>query len=154
MCGMHAYSEERRVGVTGGDRTKTIYPLTSPRFFLGLSVVVQHTLGPFVPALISDEVLDHGLGGLIFTPAISVSFFFLLSGYVLSLVYLRPGQRVEKRRFFAARFARVYPLFLLTLVLDTPKLLMERAATQGKMVALTKTAITFAAHLVMLHAWW
>lgn len=42
-----------------------------------------------------------------------VELFFVLSGFVLSLSYLKPGG-VNWRKFFVARFARVYPLHLVT----------------------------------------
>jgi peptidoglycan/LPS O-acetylase OafA/YrhL len=54
----------------------------------------------------------------------SVSFFFLLSGYVLGLVYLREGKSVDLRKFFSARFARLYPLYLVVMTLSVPELLL------------------------------
>jgi peptidoglycan/LPS O-acetylase OafA/YrhL len=136
---------------------KKIGPLTSIRFFLAFQVAVRHTLGTFMPGV--DTTAAAGtLRGLLWrhivAPSFSVSFFFLLSGYVLALVYLRDGQDVAKGRFFAARFARVYPLYLVTLLWDTPGLLANRVARLGWATALGKTAATFAAHLVMLQAWY
>ncbi len=46
-----------------------------------------------------------------------VGFFILLSGFILSYNYAdRPGG-VDKRHFWRARFARLYPIYLLSLVL-------------------------------------
>jgi peptidoglycan/LPS O-acetylase OafA/YrhL len=84
---------------------------------------------------------------------ISVSFFFLLSGYVLPMVYLRDGGPVNKRNFYAARFARVYPLFLVTLMADAPYVLWSRAHQFGWSSAIPRTVATLAAHLLMLQAW-
>jgi peptidoglycan/LPS O-acetylase OafA/YrhL len=42
-----------------------------------------------------------------------VELFFVLSGFVMSMNYLRP-EGVNWRAFFAARFGRVYPLFIMT----------------------------------------
>ena len=50
---------------------------------------------------------------------VSASFFFFLSGYVLSCVYLHNVQIVDKSNFFAARFARLYPLYFVVLVLNS-----------------------------------
>jgi hypothetical protein len=50
-----------------------------------------------------------------------VSFFFVLSGFILAYSYLgqlRLGG--EKRRFWEARFSRIYPVYLLSLLIDWP----------------------------------
>lgn len=53
-----------------------------------------------------------GIGGL------GVSFFFFLSGVVMVTAYPNPMvSSVEKKKFFVARFARIYPLAALTAVL-------------------------------------
>ena len=53
-----------------------------------------------------------------------VGFFFLISGFVLAYNYAdRP--RLEKRRFYLARLARVYPTYLLVLLLSLPFLGVE-----------------------------
>ncbi len=80
---------------TAFQRTKKIYPLTSVRFFGAFLVVFHHTVQSFLPAF-SDRLLretprSFSTTLLLFMP-VSVSFFFLLSGYVLSVVYLREGK--------------------------------------------------------------
>ena len=45
----------------------------------------------------------------------AVDLFFILSGFVLNHVYLQTGP-VAWRNYFVARFARIYPLFLATLM--------------------------------------
>ncbi len=84
---------------------------------------------------------------------VSVSFFFLLSGYVLSFVYLHNVQAVNKSHFFAARFARLYPLYFVVLVLDTPELLVTEVQRYGMKIGLRKTAEIFAANVVMVQVW-
>ena len=44
-----------------------------------------------------------------------VDFFFLISGYVFSYVYLLDKTNINFKNFFVNRFARLYPLHLLTL---------------------------------------
>jgi peptidoglycan/LPS O-acetylase OafA/YrhL len=136
--------------------TKRVDALTSIRFLLALQVVVRHTLSTFVPG-VNERAAGSTLYGFLWrqivTPSFSVSFFFLLSGYVLALVYLREGREVEKRRFLAARIARIFPLYVVTLVWDGFFLLSERLAHDGWVTALGKTAVTFGADLAMLQAW-
>ncbi len=57
-----------------------------------------------------------------------VGFFFLISGFVLAYNYAdRPT--LSKRKFYVARLSRVYPTYLLTLVLSIPFLVIaERPA--------------------------
>jgi peptidoglycan/LPS O-acetylase OafA/YrhL len=81
-----------------------IHALTSIRFFAALYVVICHTLRSYVPFLWNDGVWGRAIG----LGYISVSFFFALSGYILAFVYLRRGASVSPRKFFKARFARIY----------------------------------------------
>jgi peptidoglycan/LPS O-acetylase OafA/YrhL len=53
-----------------------------------------------------------------------VGFFFLISGFILAYNYAdRP--MLSKRAFYLARFARIYPVYLLVLVFSIPFLLQE-----------------------------
>ncbi len=136
------------VSIAGHSANK-IHPLTSLRFFAAQLVVFYHTLYVVFPGF-------HGLGFVAATVRlgyVSVSFFFFLSGYILSVVYLHESNGIDRHKFWVSRFARIYPLFYITLVLDTPILLMQRVASYGLRMGLGKTAITFAANTVMLQAW-
>jgi peptidoglycan/LPS O-acetylase OafA/YrhL len=126
-----------------------IHALTSLRFFAALFVVLYHATWSFLPWVKHEDPV----GKVVSLGYISVSFFFLLSGYILAVVYLRRGGPVPVRSFYRARFARVYPLFFLTLVLDTPVLFLSRLATYGMKSALLKTGVSFAGNAVMLQAW-
>lgn len=60
------------------------------------------------------NLLDRGFLG--------VTFFFVLSGYILSLNYLekfRSGT-ADLKSFFVARFARIYPLYIASVILCVP----------------------------------
>jgi peptidoglycan/LPS O-acetylase OafA/YrhL len=136
--------------------SKKIHPLTSVRFFAAFLVVFHHSVRTFLPIFSSREA--HGtpndFAGIVSLAfPVSVSFFFLLSGYVLSFVYLHDGQAFDKTSFFAARFARLYPLYFVTLALDTPELLAAEVQRYGMKIGLTKTAEIFAANVVMLQVW-
>lgn len=131
------------------NRPEKIHALTSMRFFAAFYVVLFHTLGQAFGPQIAGTWIER------FTALgyIAVSFFFLLSGYILAVVYLRDGVEVRKRSFYVARFARIYPLFLVTLLADVPYAIAIRANAWGMHKALIKTSITLGAHLLMLQAW-
>jgi peptidoglycan/LPS O-acetylase OafA/YrhL len=99
----------------GTPSRRTALPaLTGVRFFAAFYVVLSHSL-PWVatrfripgPAKI---FLSNGY--------LAVAMFFLLSGFILAYTY--DGQIAGSRnraRFWEARFARIYPVYLLSLVL-------------------------------------
>jgi peptidoglycan/LPS O-acetylase OafA/YrhL len=128
--------------------TRKILPLTSLRFFAALFVIMFHTT-PSI--LLVDNPLP--VASIIKFGFTAVGFFFTLSGYILAIVYLSKGSVVNHRRFWLSRFARVYPLFVLTLIIDAPNLLLSRIATYGTRIAVAKTGITFLANLAMLQSW-
>lgn len=79
--------------------------LTSLRFFAALGVVLLHTAQAF-PAFTGAEAL-FTVGQL------GVTFFFVLSGFVLTWTH-RSGDKA--RGFYGRRFARVWPLHAVTAV--------------------------------------
>lgn len=123
-----------------------VHALTSLRFFAALWVVLYHSFQwNREGSNLLSHVLDMG--------AASVSFFFFLSGYILSFVYLQNRQAVDRRRFYVARFARIYPLFVATMLCSVPFLLAERIGKYGVAAAIEKTAVTLMGNLLMLQAW-
>ena len=96
-----------------------ILPLTSVRFFAALYVMLFHTV-PGIPS----HTGQHGMvSRTLALGYVGVSFFFLLSGFILAVVYLRNNPTVDKRKFYLARFARIYPLYLTAILLDFPHFL-------------------------------
>ncbi len=95
-----------------------IRPLTSLRFFAAFWVVAYHYLTPALRA--------HDAPGWLVTFSaagfVGVPVFFVLSGFVLAYNYggqdLR--QPAARRSFWAARFARVYPLYIVAFLLSVP----------------------------------
>ena len=87
----------------------TLLPLTSLRFVAALLVFSWHC----VPTRRVSAMFSFGY--------IGVAFFFLLSGFILTYTYheaFRERLRLDAiRAFYAARFARVYPLHLATMPL-------------------------------------
>src|SRR5260370_6407765 len=49
---------------------------------------------------------------------VGVSFFFVLSGFIL--VYTYAGREIDNRDFYRARFARIYPAYLFSLLISLP----------------------------------
>lgn len=125
-----------------------VMPLTSLRFLAAFYVLLYHTWhGPFPGG--------HGwLNTLIDAGHVSVSFFFTLSGYILTLVYLSQGRPVDRRRFWVARVARIYPVFLLTMLLDVPFAVLNRLDHLTLQGALVKVTGGFVEESLMLQAWW
>ena len=93
--------------------------------------------------------MDRGL----FSFTTSVSFFFLLSGYVLARVYLRKDDVIDTSSFWAARFARIYPLYFVVLTIDSQQLLGAEVQKHGLASGLVKTSKIFVANALMMQAW-
>ncbi len=90
----------------------TLPALTALRFFAALLVVLHH----YSPA---KSFLPPALTSLGMS---AVSFFFVLSGFILTYHYTAPasGLIVARRTFFVARLARLMPSYLLALAVVTP----------------------------------
>ena len=86
--------------------------LTSLRFFAALHVVFFHFLAF---KIVSSE---GWLGQISSIGYVGVSFFFVLSGFIL--VYTYAGRDTQARDFWRARFARIYPAFAFSLLLTGP----------------------------------
>ena len=80
-----------------------IYTLTSLRFFAAAFIVVGH--GGNLPGFEPFRFLGFNLNN-------AVSFFFVLSGFILSFSYYNMDVKKEFRSFIIARFSRVYPAHL------------------------------------------
>jgi peptidoglycan/LPS O-acetylase OafA/YrhL len=95
-----------------------IKPLTSLRFFFAFMVFLSHIkmINPTNPFLLFlyDSFFSEGYLG--------VSFFFILSGFILALNYNSKivNEITSYKEFWVARFARIYPLHFLTFLLAFP----------------------------------
>ncbi len=124
--------------------------LTSLRFFAAFAVVVLHyreLLGPLPPMVLKAMIGgQHG-----------VTFFFVLSGFILTYNYhgwfTQGVQDKPFWRFQRLRFARIYPIYLVGLLLDTPWHLIERWQV-GQLAASGHTYFaSWLLNLVGLQAW-
>jgi peptidoglycan/LPS O-acetylase OafA/YrhL len=86
------------------------------------------TLLRFLAALWVMSFHINGMGGFRWAPLwvqglagrgyVAVTFFFMLSGFIL--VYTYGGKDIDLKRFWNARLARLYPVYLLSLILAGP----------------------------------
>jgi peptidoglycan/LPS O-acetylase OafA/YrhL len=92
--------------------------LTSLRFFAAFYVLVYHSGGP---ALVASGRLPEFAVNFLSNGYLGVQFFFVLSGFILTYVYYgKIHSAADAANFGWARFARVYPVYALALVLALP----------------------------------
>ena len=121
-----------------GPFPRKLEALTSLRFFAAALIVVQHSRGSFgLPEQWGEPFMfDQG-----------VSFFFVLSGFILAYVY--PSlETFGRRRFILARIARVWPAHVAALILF---LLLLPAAPRNLWSGHSLRILM--ANLFMVHAW-
>ena len=122
-----AHSKSRPVGqnMPGGANTppKVRHPrrplpaLTGVRFFAAFHVVLGHSL----PWLDRHFILPLPLRIFLSNGYLAVALFFLISGFILAYTYEDQIVTARNRvQFFEARFARIYPVYLLSLILAYP----------------------------------
>jgi peptidoglycan/LPS O-acetylase OafA/YrhL len=96
-----------------------IKPLTSLRFFFALAVFFTH----IKIAISSENIFLNNLYSAVFAEGyVGVSFFFILSGFVLSYSYRGRiiNKSITKKEFILSRIIRIYPLHFITLFLALP----------------------------------
>jgi peptidoglycan/LPS O-acetylase OafA/YrhL len=101
-----------------GTKREFFPQLTSVRFFAALIVILYHydkEFMPFLPVPLQNFI-GHGYVG--------VSFFFVLSGFILAANYYDRllNKTVSKADFWWARFSRIYPLYMLSILVVLPRL--------------------------------
>lgn len=119
--------------------------LTFTRFIAALAVVLFH---------IGANRLGHdSLPGSLFRVLNSaVSYFFVLSGFILVVSNVRQGQlptHLGKVSFWRNRFARIYPLYLAALILT-----VGLGVLTGIVKLTTVSTGAAVASAVLLQAWW
>lgn len=113
--------------------------LTSLRFFAAVMIVVNHTLGGFGLDPHSFFAVPLAQG---------VSFFFVLSGFILTHVYQNLGAGKPFLLFLCARIARIWPVFFFSVCLMyivSPKSMLATSATT--------TALVWISQALLVHGW-
>jgi peptidoglycan/LPS O-acetylase OafA/YrhL len=119
--------------------------LTGLRFAAALGILLYHHGGPLVAGL-PGWVERVRTGGYVW-----VGLFYVLSGFVLAWAYPDPMGPAERRSFYVARFARLYPAYVLAFALIAP-FAVERWQGGGP-VAMAKAAVVATACLLLVQAW-
>lgn len=91
-----------------------IEQLTFTRYVAALTVVFFHYGMTVFPVNVP------GVGAVLAAGPIAVSYFYVLSGFIMAIAYYRPEQPQHAfaiRRYWWARIARIYPVYLLALLL-------------------------------------
>ena len=116
-----------------------INQITFTRFIAALTVVFFHYGSHAFPATLSwlTESVTAG--------PIAVNYFYVLSGFIMAIAYYQPhaAKPLNKRKYWIARFARIYPVYLVAL------LLMAVASSRE----LVDNPLALPLHLSMLQAW-
>ncbi|RXH58460.1 acyltransferase family protein [Granulicella sibirica] len=94
----------------GVSRLPNLKALTSIRFFAALYVALYHLVRPFS--------LWGIFAGFMASGYVGVSFFFMLSGFILTYSHAREYESGKGNavKFWVARFARVYPVYLISML--------------------------------------
>jgi peptidoglycan/LPS O-acetylase OafA/YrhL len=98
-------------GTMNRQNRTTMRSLTGIRFFAALYVVVYHLFGPQFPHKVWP------IRNFVLSGHIGVSFFFILSGFVITYQYsCRIDGAADRKSFFWAPFARIYPTYIIALL--------------------------------------
>ncbi len=121
--------------------------LTSLRFFAAFHVVIFHfqAMQIFIGPAWFQKLSSIGYAG--------VSFFFVLSGFIL--VYTYAGQPMILKNFWRARFARIYPAYAFSLLVTAPFFFFGVLTMNIPFFAWAKAHLKLASALVLslLQAW-
>jgi peptidoglycan/LPS O-acetylase OafA/YrhL len=108
--------------------------LTGLRFLGAFHVVLYH----YAPRIRGFRAhAPVWLQNFLATGSVAVDLFFVLSGFILVYNYVGSAGvlRVSKREFWSARFARVYPIYLIGFLLFTPFALVKYAGAPASVAA-------------------
>ena len=132
----------------GGTTGETRLPkLTSLRFFAAFWVLAFHAIPRRDPPRWLDAFWSVGWLG--------VTFFFVLSGFILTYTYGRRGGAIDRRAFWVARVARVYPLYLFAMLFAVPQLVHDVMRSRAGASPIDSHALAgvVAASVSMTQAW-
>jgi peptidoglycan/LPS O-acetylase OafA/YrhL len=125
---------------------KNLLPaLTGVRYLLAVHVVLFH----FSPAF---AALPKAVGNFIGSGYVAVPMFFVLSGFVVTYTYAGRGllSATSRRKFWIARVARIYPLYLLAFLITASFALAPRPEEAAVRIFNPVAAV---AQVFTLHTW-
>ncbi len=92
---------------------KRLDQLTFTRFIAIIVVLFFHGGG----GVYLKAIDFFPLSPILVSATTSVTYLYVLSGFVMSLVNYRPGEKFNVGKYWTARFLRLYPLYLLSFIL-------------------------------------
>lgn len=93
------------------DKLIQLNKLTSLRYFAALYVIAFHYFDVFVGVnSFIEMIIHHGY--------VAVSFFFILSGYILTYNYLSYAGNINYKQFLKKRFIKLYPAYITALIIS------------------------------------
>jgi len=126
-------------------RTAPLPALTGLRFLLALWVILDHLTGPGMMLDASARALPYPVYALIRGGYLAVTTFFVLSGFVLARSYADTRWNGRSLlRYGVGRLARVYPVYVLSLLMVAPFILADTAPRKVPLVA---------AHGLLIQGW-
>lgn len=126
--------------------------LTGVRFLLAIWVVFHHLTGKHMMLESWAASLPSWLHEIVRGGYLAVGTFFVLSGFVLARSYgSMRWDRANLIRYGVGRFARVYPAYLLSLLIVTPYIL-KFLSTPGK-VSMAEKASVLTSYILVLQGW-
>ncbi len=115
--------------------------ITFTRFIAALTVVFFHYGQSVFPANI-PFLFENVTAG-----PIAVGYFYVLSGFIMAIAYYQPDKKrqkgINKKKYWIARFARIYPVYLLALLI----------IVAAKYKTLAASPETLPLHLSLLQSW-
>lgn len=141
--------------------SRTFEGLDWMRFLLACYIALSHTFPAY------DAVTENAdVAAILHQGNLCTSAFFMLSGFLLTYVYLASGTKgaIDKRSFMVMRMSALYPLHLITFVLMLPVSFFSREAygrlavadSDGgavRVLGWQETVINVINHLTLTHAW-
>jgi len=156
MTSPHSPSPSRpdsagHVDSSGAPRPQ-IDALTGLRFFAAFHVVLYHNSGYLERAW---STMPEGISNLIHVGYSGVNLFFVLWGFILAYTYATPTGELKcsRRRFWIARIARIYPLYLFSLALAAPAVIHHFFSSNSLSNGLIKLFVSAISALTLVQSW-
>lgn len=130
-------------------RPEQLAALTGARGIAALWVVLFHYAPTFRYSPQGISWCLEIFGRILIRSGIAVSFFYVLSGFILTYTYGATIRSGNAKRFWLARFARIYPVYVFAFLLTAP-LAFSKGWTGG---AADKTVWSGLASVALLQSW-